>query len=359
MSEELTEAIDTQDSEPSLEPSFKSLCLRIGIVMIAVFAVRCIITVALSVLYPLYEGWSPVAKTLLDSLSAIVFLNFIPMAVTLFVLKFPVKTEVRKMYAKPRYFGRALGMFPAGYSIAMVVAMLTTLLVTLIRKIGIIESLDSTGVVYMSTDLTSAMIMFVHKVVVAPLLEEFWFRGMVMQSLRPYGNGFAIFVSSLLFGLTHANLEQFFFTTAIGIIFGYIAVQTGSVITSTAMHAMFNSVGAVASLFIISPEIGTYLLALESGQEVSRPPVVILFMIWSVAVLVFAVVGAVMAVIKLTRIRRYRVPKVQTELSSKRRWGIFMSRPTVIVMLLMAFDTMTFLFVTRNLVDWLKAIFYQ
>ena len=356
MSEELTES--QQNIEPSLEPGFKTVCLRIGIMMIVVLAVRCISTVALTVLYPLYFGWSDVAQTLLQSLTSIIFLNVIPIAAGIAILKFNVKDEARKMYAKPRYFGRALGMFPAGYSVAMLVALLTMLLIWLISKMGITDSAVSTGILYMSSDMTSAVIMFFHKVVIAPLFEEFWFRGMVLQSLRPYGNGFAIFVSALLFGITHANLMQFFFTTAVGIILGYVAVQTGSVITSTVMHAMFNSVGAISSLFMANPEVGEYIIAMQMGLEAPRSPAVVLYMVWNVAVLLFAVVGAVMAVIKFIHIKRYRVPQVQTELSTKRRWSIFLSRPTVMIMLLMAFDTMTFLFVTHKLVELLVIIFY-
>ena len=360
MNEDIAENITyiEQPSTPSLEPGFRTLCMRIGAMMIVVLGVRCISTVALTVLYPLYFGWSPVAQTLLQSLTSIIFLNVIPIAAGISILKFNVKDEARKMYAKPRYFGRALGMFPAGYSLSIVVASLTMLILWLIRRMGVTDSAVSTGILYMSSDMTSAMIMFFHKVVIAPLFEEFWFRGMVLQSLRPYGNGFAIFVSSLLFGITHANLEQFFYTTAIGIILGYVAVQTGSVITSTVMHAMFNSVGAIASLFIANPDVVTYYTDLQMGYEPPKNLGVILLTVWSVAVMLFAVVGAVMAVIKFIHIKRYRVPKVQTELSAKRRWGIFLSRPTVVIMLLMALDTMTFLFVTRKLIELLAAVFY-
>lgn len=355
MSEELTEK--QHDIGPSLEPGFKTLCVRIGIMMIVVFAVRCISTVALSVLEPLYSDWSYVSTTLLDSFTAIIFLNVIPITAGISILKFNVKDEARKMYAKPRYFGRALGMFPAGYSLSIVIALLTMLLLQLTTKMGITDSAESTGILYMSADMTSAVILFFHKVVLAPLFEEFWFRGMVLQSLRPYGNGFAIFVSSLLFGLTHANLQQFFYTAAIGMILGYVAVQTGSVITSTVMHAMFNAVGAIASLFMASSDVVTYYYELQMGFDPPKPIGVILLTVWSVAVLLFAVVGGVMAVIKLIKIKKYRVPQVQTELSTKRRWGIFMSRPTVIIMLVMAFNTMTFRFVTKKLIELLRLIF--
>ena len=345
---------------PSLVPGFKSMCLRVGLMMIVVFSVRCVCNVTLSLfsLSPLYSGWSEVGKTLLDSFAAIVFLNVIPITAGLFILKFPLKSGVRQMYAKPRYFGRSLGIFPAGYGLAMAVALITMLVGRLFQGTGVEDSFNAVKNNLRSSDLPSALIMFFHTAVLAPLFEEFWFRGLVLQSLRPYGNGFAIFVSSILFGFTHGNLQQVFYATAIGIVLGYVAVQTESIITTTVMHAMFNSIAGITSLFLSNYEVGEYILSLELGIEVPKTPVVIVYVVWTVLVLALAFIGFIMAIVKLIHIRRYRVPKMQTELSSKRRWGIFLSRPTVVIMLLMAFDTITVAYVTRQIFELFKQILY-
>lgn len=343
---------------PSLVPGFKDMALRIGGMMIVVFAVRCISTVALSLLSPLYADWTYVGYTLLNLLTSIVFLNVIPITAGLFILKFPIKSGVRQMYAKPRYFGRSLGIFPAGYGLAMAIALITTIVGGLFEGTAVEDSFHAAENAFRASDMTSAVILFVHTAILAPLFEEFWFRGLVLQSLRPYGNGFAIFVSALMFGFTHANLGQFFYATTIGIVLGYVAVQTESIVTTTVMHAIFNSISGITSLFLANYDVGEYILALEAGANVTKTPVVIAFIVWTVFVLALAFIGFIMAVVKLIHIGRYRVPKVQTELSSKRRWMIFFSRPTVVIMLLMAFDTMTFMFVTRKLIELLAAVFY-
>lgn len=362
MSEEFTENLSNTElaaDKPSILPDFKNMCLRVGLMMIVVFVTRCVCELGLWLLSPMYIGWGAVGITLLQSLSSIVFLNVIPITAGIFILKFPLKSGVRQMYAKPRYFGRALGIFPAGYGLAMAVAVLTMLLGLLFEDTALEESFSATQNVFTSSNMTSALIMFFHTAVLAPLFEEFWFRGLVLQSLRPYGNGFAIFISAILFGFTHANLAQFFYATAIGIVLGYVAVQTESVVTTTVLHAMFNSIAGITSLFLASYDVGEYVLALEQGVNAPRPPVVIVFMVWTLFVLALAFVGFIMGVVKLVHIRRYRVPKMQTELSSKRRWEIFLSRPTVVIMLLMALDTMTFAFVTDWLSELLRVIFYR
>lgn len=356
MSEEITE--NNTDIAPSLEPGFKNVCLRVGVMMIVVFVTRCVCEVGLKLLSPLYADWSEVGRTLLQSLSSLVFLNFIPITAGLFILKFPLKSEIRRMYAKPRYFARSMGIFPAGYGLAMALALITTLVGRLFQGTAVENSFNATQNAFSSSNMTSALIMFVHSAVFAPLLEEFWFRGLVLQSLRPYGNGFAIFISAILFGFTHGNLAQFFYATAIGIVLGYVAVQTESIITTTIMHAMFNSIGGLTTLFLASYDVEEYVLALEMGLEVPKTPVVIAFVVWTALVLLLAFVGFIMAIIKLVHINRYRVPQMQTELSLKRRWGLFLSRPTVIIMLLMALDTITVAFVTNWLFDTLKVLIY-
>lgn len=363
MSEEFVET-NAEASEinerPSLLPGFKSTCMRIGAMMIVVFAARCVCQILVSLLTPLYSGWSEFAKTVLSVVSSIVFLNIIPITAGLLILKFDIKSRKSELYAKPRYFGRSFAIFPAGYGLAIACSLITTLIGRLIPPNSpVSDSFNGVQNAFSSADPASAALMTFHAVVFAPIFEEFWFRGMVLHTLKPYGNGFAIFVSALLFGMTHANLGQFLYTTAIGVVLGYVAVQTGSIIPTTIMHAMFNSIGSITSLLMMNKDVQDYIVLLDAGRAPSEMPTsVIVYLAWTVAVLLFALAGFIMAIVKLVHFRRYRVEKTQTELSTGTRWGVFLSRPTVIIMLLMAFDTMTFLYVTRKLLELIKYLFY-
>ena len=73
------------------------------------------------------------------------------------------------------------------------------------------------------------------------LIEEFAFRGVVLQSLRKFGDTHAIVFSALLFALMHRNLTQFFFAFIAGLALGYVAVVTGSLWTGIAIHCLNNS----------------------------------------------------------------------------------------------------------------------
>ena len=80
--------------------------------------------------------------------------------------------------------------------------------------------------------------------VLAPLAEELLFRKALLDRLKPYGEGFAILASALLFALVHGNLFQMLYAFAVGGFFGYVALRTGGVRWTIPLHAGVNFVSA-------------------------------------------------------------------------------------------------------------------
>ncbi len=80
-------------------------------------------------------------------------------------------------------------------------------------------------------------------VVVAPLTEEFLFRGLILRGfLRCYGARKAILASALLFGAFHLNPWQFLPATVVGVLFGWWFSQLRSLVPGIVGHALFNGV---------------------------------------------------------------------------------------------------------------------
>ncbi len=341
---DITAAVQSETAEkPSLEPGFRDICMRLGLMMIVVFVARGAVTLLSMYIAPFVGEMNDIAAQLFDVMLSCLFLYAIPMIAAAFILKHPLKNSEHKVYSKPKYFGRAMAMLPAGYGLAITFRLLTMLVSTLVARDSVIgDSFHATENLFSATSMTSAVILFIQLTVIAPIFEEMWLRGMVMESLRPYGNGFAIFVQAFLFGLIHANFEQFFYAAALGVFLGYIAISTQSIVTTTIMHAMFNGISGCMVLLTADKGVGDYLLAAERGEEGVVTPGVALYFAWMGLVMVLLVVGVVMMIYKFIKIKKYRVPKVQTELSSGKRWGIFFTTATVIIMLILALDTFTF-----------------
>ncbi|MBM4003066.1 MAG: CPBP family intramembrane metalloprotease [Planctomycetes bacterium] len=74
------------------------------------------------------------------------------------------------------------------------------------------------------------------------ICEELAFRGFILSGLRHMGHKWgAIVVSSLFFGAVHGMLQQSLSACAVGIVIGYIAVQTGSLLPCILFHVTHNS----------------------------------------------------------------------------------------------------------------------
>lgn len=77
----------------------------------------------------------------------------------------------------------------------------------------------------------------------APLLEELLFRGAIMQSLSRKGESpwRGIVLSAAMFGLIHMNPAQILFAFLMGLAFGWITVQTRSLLPVIIGHMLNNS----------------------------------------------------------------------------------------------------------------------
>ncbi|MBO5934647.1 MAG: CPBP family intramembrane metalloprotease [Clostridia bacterium] len=82
---------------------------------------------------------------------------------------------------------------------------------------------------------------FISTAVVPALIEELALRGIIMQTLRRYGDMFAVICSALIFGLMHCNLMQIPFAFVSGIVIGYATLVTESIWTGVIIHFLNNA----------------------------------------------------------------------------------------------------------------------
>lgn len=80
------------------------------------------------------------------------------------------------------------------------------------------------------------------------ICEELAFRGFMLSGFRHMGHKWrAIVLSSLFFGVTHAIFQQSIVTFFIGMVIGYVAVQTGSLLPCMLYHVTHNSLAVLTS----------------------------------------------------------------------------------------------------------------
>lgn len=82
---------------------------------------------------------------------------------------------------------------------------------------------------------------------VAPFVEELVFRGTIMRCLQERGLSprMVILVSALLFGVVHVNPVQVLFAFLMGLVLGWIAWRTGSLVPVVVGHVLNNATGVM------------------------------------------------------------------------------------------------------------------
>lgn len=92
--------------------------------------------------------------------------------------------------------------------------------------------------------------------VLAPIVEELVFRGLIYRRIRYYLNiKWGILLSSLFFGIYHGNVVQCIYAFLMGVIMAYIYEKYHSI----AWPIIFHSVANVLSVCITSTDLGYYI----------------------------------------------------------------------------------------------------
>jgi membrane protease YdiL (CAAX protease family) len=97
----------------------------------------------------------------------------------------------------------------------------------------------------------------VRALLIYPLLEELFYRGLVMQLLRRYlPTWVAVGFPTLFFAVTHmgSGLPNVVFAFAVGLFFSWLVIKTGSLYSSILCHAAIN----LTALFVLNPMLDAH-----------------------------------------------------------------------------------------------------
>ena len=86
--------------------------------------------------------------------------------------------------------------------------------------------------------------------ILAPVMEEFLFRKLLIDRTIAYGEGTSVVFSGLIFGLFHGNLNQFAYAFVIGMFFGFLYVKTGKLRYTILMHMAINNISNISMILL-------------------------------------------------------------------------------------------------------------
>lgn len=157
--------------------------------------------------------------------------------------------------------------------------------------------------------------------IIPAFVEEYGCRGITFGMLEKYGQGFALMVSSVLFGVMHGNFRQIPFAFLIGLILGFIRIRTGSVWVCFLVHFWNNLISAImAGIDGIIPT-----------EQIN-----IAYTIY----LVIAMIGAIIGILLITKRAGdvYTLEKPECEATEKQKTVWFFTSIVIIAFIAMEFS---------------------
>jgi len=103
--------------------------------------------------------------------------------------------------------------------------------------------------------------------IIAPIVEELIFRGVIMHGLmRNYSKFTAVFVSALMFALFHLNPWQFPATFILGIVLGILMVRTRNILLCILGHSINNGLVLLGMIYWEKIQTLSYFQQGKSNQ---------------------------------------------------------------------------------------------
>lgn len=226
---------------------------RVGLCLIAGFIIQEISAVFLHLF-----GFGKILESNLSFQYAVSILFFTVIAMLMPFLFYSLR-KGRLSYIKALPFhsavpsGKMFLLVAMGFGLCIASNGIAGIVSTFFSYIGIEGELPEPPV---SQNALDVFMNFVAAAVVAPLIEEFIFRGVIMQPLRRYGDRFAVVASAAVFGLAHVRPTNIVFAFLSGIIIGCAVVYSRSIWVGIIIHMLNNAFSTLfTELGSVLPEI--------------------------------------------------------------------------------------------------------
>lgn len=233
------------------EEKFSSLGFRFLIGTLVIYAVQMGVMTIVGAVKP---EW--LQDTTISLILAVLPLYLVGMPVLIAVVKrMPGEAPAKKSITPGQFVLALIMCFALMYCGNLVGTLITTVVGALKGS-----AVDNALMTYATG--SNMIVTFLYMVICAPILEEYIFRKLIVDRTVKYGQGVAVVLSGLMFGLFHGNLNQFAYAFLLGMFLAFLYVKTGELKVTIGLHMCINFMGAVVSVLLLKA------IHLEEYQEV-------------------------------------------------------------------------------------------
>ncbi len=236
---------------------------KAGLILLLFFGVLTVLSVAtmyLPLIIGLFNGADLTDASSMDYVSDSTFtflmsglVSLLTFFVVSLVYSLITKADLGKTYPVGKLgFKLTYHLCAVGFAICMIANYVSDILLSLFDMVGIKAITDTEYICENALDIA----LFYATVAVLPaLIEEFAFRGVILNLLRKYSDGLAVLISGVTFGLMHGNFAQIPFALVVGLVLGYIMVKTNSLIPGIIIHFLNNALSVTFTLLSTNTDL--------------------------------------------------------------------------------------------------------
>ena len=242
-----------------VKKSFSSLGFRFLLGTLIIYAVQIGVATLVSALRP---EW-------LANMTVALIVTVLPMyligmpALIALVRRMPGQspTEEKKKIGVGRFLIALLMCFALMYCGNLLGTIITTV-------VGIVKGSAVENAIMTVATGSNMFVTFFYMVLCAPVLEEYVFRKLIVDRTVEYGQGVAVVLSGLMFGLFHGNLNQFAYAFLLGMFLAFIYVKTGDLRITIGLHMCINFVGGIVSVWVLNGiHLDEYMDIVAGGMQ--------------------------------------------------------------------------------------------
>lgn len=230
--------------------------------------------------------------------SSTMYLIGMPIMISL-IKRVPAATIPRKQMKVSHFLLALLMCYPIMYCSNLFGVILTTVIGVL--KVSPVEN-QIMGVVADA----NIWVILLYMVIFAPIMEELVFRKLIMDRTVRYGQGVAVVVSGIMFGLFHGNLNQFVYATTLGMFLAFLYAKTGNIKITIGVHMVVNFMGGLVSTLLLKAihyeEFAELIYGGGTPEEVLQfymtyLPGWIVYMLYAIFILTVVIAGIVLLIV--------------------------------------------------------------
>lgn len=280
----------------AIRKTFSSIGFRYLVGSLLIFLAQVIVVGVVRAFWP---EW--LSNTTISLIISVLPMYLIAMPIMIWLVKRGPGTAPERHSIRPGQFVIALIMC---FSVMYLSNIVGTILTTIIGAIKGTAVENTVQTVVLDSNMG---VIFLYMVIIAPIMEEYIFRKLLVDRILVYGEGVAIVMSGLMFGLFHGNLNQFIYAFALGMFLAFLYVKTGDLRITIALHMCVNFVGSIVSVLVVQGiHLEEYYAIMENGADVEAIMAYVMeylggwicYAIYLVALVAVVIGGAVLLIVR-------------------------------------------------------------